>query len=226
MKLNKEDGGKRKFIIIEIEDYFDTIIIPRMKKIAYSFNWKDGKPQDIDGIGVFFKYHYLEQYEDTLHNIEFVNRDKGQKALELFGNEYLLKYFLRYETEGCQSLLNIQNFENPFEYKMKIISGNKGEEIVNVDLVETFNYLLGLTINKYKFLTENGRKYVVVFGKKENRKVVVIWRSTKDIDLEKDREIIERAISGHEYDEIYINGNAYINGYKVIESEFKALMGV
>ncbi|MGC8651477.1 MAG: site-specific DNA-methyltransferase, partial [Minisyncoccia bacterium] len=71
MKLNKEDGGKRKFILVEMAYYFDTVIIPRIKKVAYSFQWKDGKPQDIDGIGVFFKYHTLEQYEDSLENIEF-----------------------------------------------------------------------------------------------------------------------------------------------------------
>jgi len=208
MKLNKEDGGKRKFILVEMADYFDTIIIPRMKKIAYSFNWKEGKPQDIDGIGVFLKYHYLEQYEDTLHNIEFVNKDKGQSAFELFGNEYLMKYFLRHKIECCQSLLNIQDFENPFEYKMKIISGNKGEEIVNIDLIETFNYLLGLTINKYKFLIEDGRKYVFVFGEKEDKKVVVIWRCTKGINLKKDREMIEKIISGYNPDEIFINGSS------------------
>ncbi|MGC8483909.1 MAG: site-specific DNA-methyltransferase, partial [Thermodesulfobium sp.] len=34
MKLNKEDGGKRKFILIEMADYFDTVIIPRIKKVA------------------------------------------------------------------------------------------------------------------------------------------------------------------------------------------------
>ena len=71
MKLNKEDEGKRKFILVEISNYFDTIIIPRIKKVAYSFNWKDGKPQDAEGIGVFFKYQILEQYEDSLENTLF-----------------------------------------------------------------------------------------------------------------------------------------------------------
>ncbi|MEM3290876.1 MAG: site-specific DNA-methyltransferase, partial [Candidatus Micrarchaeaceae archaeon] len=66
MKLNKEDNGKRKFILIEMADYFDTVIIPRIKKVAYSFNWKNGKPQDNDGIGIFCKYNQLEQFEDIL----------------------------------------------------------------------------------------------------------------------------------------------------------------
>jgi adenine-specific DNA-methyltransferase len=70
MKLNKEDGGKRKFILVEMGDHFNTVIVPRIKKVAYSFNWKDGKPQDSDGIGGFFKYQILEQYEDVIDNLE------------------------------------------------------------------------------------------------------------------------------------------------------------
>ncbi|MFP3256948.1 MAG: site-specific DNA-methyltransferase [Candidatus Nanopusillus acidilobi] len=69
MKLNKEDGGKRKFILVEIGDHFDTVIIPRVKKVAYSFNWRDGKPQDADGVGGFFVYFELEQFEDVLDRL-------------------------------------------------------------------------------------------------------------------------------------------------------------
>ncbi|MEM4067586.1 MAG: DNA methyltransferase, partial [Candidatus Micrarchaeaceae archaeon] len=73
MKLNKEDNGKRKFILIEMADYFDTVIIPRIKKVAYSFNWKNGKPQDNDGIGIFCKYNQLEQFEDILNKCIYAN---------------------------------------------------------------------------------------------------------------------------------------------------------
>ena len=54
-----------------------------------------------------------------------------------------------------------------------------------------------------------------------------IWRSTKDINLEKDKEVIDKTIDDFEPDEVFINGDAfYPKGYKVIETEFKALMGV
>jgi adenine-specific DNA-methyltransferase len=123
MKLNK-DGGKRKFILVEMADYFDAIIIPRIKKVAYSFNWKDGKPQDKDGIGVFFKYQYLEQYEDTLDNIEL---KEDQRAQELFKDEYLIKYFLDFETKDSPYLLNIEEIKNPFVYKLKVNLSEVGE---------------------------------------------------------------------------------------------------
>lgn len=223
----------RRWIGIEMDNYFRDIPLKRMKEVlaGYGNHEPCGISKDINWQGGgFFKYHYIEQYEDTLHNIEFLQAEKGQKALELFGkgegNEYLMRYFLRYETDGSQSLLNLKNFENPFEYKLKIISVGKGEEIVNVDLIETFNYLIGLKINKYKFLKENGRKYVFVFGEKNHRKIAVVWRQAKNIDLKKDREIIKETIKNFNPEEIFINGDALVENYKVIEKEFKAAMGV
>jgi adenine-specific DNA-methyltransferase len=82
MKLNSEDNGKRKFILIEMGDYFNTVIIPRIKKVSYSFNWKNGRPQDTSGIGVFFKYYELEQFEDVLSNTMYINDETVLKSLE------------------------------------------------------------------------------------------------------------------------------------------------
>jgi len=219
MKLNKEDGGKRKFILVEMANYFDTIIIPRIKKIAFSFNWKEGKPQDADGIGSFFKYHTLEQYEDALENIEF---EKPQKELYKF-SDYFIKYMLEWETKGSKTFLNIDEMRDPFNYKLKIIE-NYQQKIVNVDLIETFNYLLGLNVGRYDVLYENGRKYVFVFGEKDGKKIAIVWRSIKDIDFEKDKEIIEDKLKWFEADEIYINGEALVKKFKHIEPEFKSLM--
>jgi len=137
-----------------------------------------------------------------------------------------MKYMLRYETEGSPSLLNVKQFENPFEYKLKMISHGREEAVVAVDLVETFNYLLGLKIDRYKFLNENGRKYVIVLGERGSRRTAVIWRPTKDLALQNDKELIEDAIKDFSPNEIFVNGDAMVKGYKVIESEFKALMGV
>ena len=32
IELNREDGGRRKFILVEMGDYFDTVLLPRLKK--------------------------------------------------------------------------------------------------------------------------------------------------------------------------------------------------
>jgi len=228
MKLNKEDGGRRKFIIVEMADYFDTIIIPRIKKVAYSFNWEDGKPQGTDGIGVFFKYHTLEQYEDALENVaDTLEKEKPQKTFyEL--TDYFVKYMLEWETKESKTFLNIDEMKDPFNYKLKIIE-NYQQKIVNVDLVETFNYLLGLNVGRYEVLQENGRKYVFVFGEKDGKRIAVVWRSIKDIDFEKDKEVIENELKDFELDEVYINGEALVKldkgkGFRHIEPLFKSLM--
>lgn len=97
---------------------------------------------------------------------------------------------------------------------------------MNVDLLETFNYLIGLKINKYKFLQENNRKYVFVLGERNNRRTAIVWRKTLGIDLAKDKEVIGSVLNGYAFDEIFVNGDSFVKGVKVIESEFKALMGV
>ena len=45
INLNREDGGRRKFILVEMGDHFDTVLLPRIKKVTYAPEWKDGKPR-------------------------------------------------------------------------------------------------------------------------------------------------------------------------------------
>jgi len=242
MKLNKEDRGKRKFILVEMADYFDTVIIPRLKKVAYSFNWKDGKPQDNDGIGVFFKYQILEQYEDTLDNIEL---KENQKALELFKDEYLIKYFLDYEIRESPYLLNIEKLQNPFAYKLKVNLEEVGEpQDMVIDIPETFNYLLGLKVKKIKTseivtsLTNSDikRKYLFIFGEKEGKDIAIIWREYEDSwgedDFKKDKEFIIKELKLWAPINVYVNGQSvltpklgeYQAEIRYIEPEFKRLM--
>jgi len=236
MKLNKEDGGKRKFILVEMADYFDTVIIPRIKKVAYSFNWKDGKPQDTDGIGVFFKYQILEQYEDTLDNIEL---KENQKAKELFKDDYLLKYFLDFETRESPYLLNIDGLKNPFAYKLKVNLSEVGEpQEVVVDIPETFNYLLGLKVKKVKTRTreDNNKKYLFILGEKGGKDIAIVWREYdegwSDEDFKKDKEFIIEELSSWSPNIVYINGQSTLtptlgeNTVEIccIESAFKRLM--
>jgi len=235
MKLNKDDGGKRKFILVEMADYFDTIIIPRIKKVAYSFNWKDGKPQDTDGIGVFFKYQVLEQYEDSLDNIEL---KENHKAQELFNDEYLLKYFLDFETRESPYLLNIEMLKNPFAYKLKVNLKEVGEpEEMVVDIPETFNYLSGLKVKKVK-ARNNGRKYLFILGEKQGKDIAIIWREYDDKwgeeEFKKDKEFIIKELEPWAPHIVYINGQTVLTPnlgkhtaeIRYIEPEFKKLMEV
>jgi adenine-specific DNA-methyltransferase len=51
------------------------------------------------------------------------------------------------DTRGSQSLLNLQAFQDPTSYKLKVKRPGSDESCeVNVDLLETFNWLIGLTV--------------------------------------------------------------------------------
>jgi len=228
---------QRKWVGIEIGDFFGefyydkgekkTGVLGRMKEVLAGFGEHEpcGISKEVNWQGGgFFKYHWLEQYEDALENIEF---KKSQKELYEFP-DYFVKYMLEWETKDSKTFLNIDEMRDPFNYKLKIIE-NYQQRIVNVDLVETFNYLLGLNVGRYKVLHENGRKYVFVFGEKDGKRIAVVWRSIKDIDFEKDKEVIENELKDFELDEVYINGEALVKldkgkGFRHIEPLFKSLM--
>ncbi len=151
ISLNREDYGHRKYILIEMGDHFDTVIKPRMAKVVYSPDWKDGKPVTRDkGISHCFKYIRLESYEDTLNNLRFVEnktRDEALKLNEPLRRDYTLNYLLDVETRGSQSLLNIDAFTDPAAYTLKVKkSGATGSVEQAVDLIETFNFLIGLRV--------------------------------------------------------------------------------
>lgn len=139
MKLNKNDKGNRKFILVDISDYnFYSIIIPRIKKISYSFNWKDGKPQDIDGIGVFLKYYELEQYEEALSNIVYENDD-----MLIVGNKTPYEQYIFMKDERMLRALEI-------DYKNNNVKLDLSKLYKNIDIAETLSNLTGKWIKKIK----------------------------------------------------------------------------
>jgi len=151
INLNRKDSGKRKYILVEMGDHFDTVLKPRIAKVIYSDNWKDGKPTARHtGISHCCKYLRLESYEDTLNNLRFDDtpqRGKAVGANPALKEDYMLRYLLDVETRGSQSLLNIDAFADPTAYTLEVKKPGTDEYITrSVDLIETFNYLIGLRV--------------------------------------------------------------------------------
>lgn len=151
INLNREDQGNRKYILVEMGDYFDTVTKPRIAKVIYSSDWKNGKPTNRDtGVSQCFKYIRLETYEDTLNNLVFDENPVRNRAIEshpLLKEDYMLRYLLDVETRGSQSLLNIDAFADPTSYSLVVKRSGSDEQVIqNIDLIETFNYLLGLRL--------------------------------------------------------------------------------
>lgn len=153
INLNREDNGKRKYILVEMGDYFDTVLKPRIAKVVYSKDWKDGKPAARHtGISHCFKYIRLESYEDTLNNLRFDDAPSNSALLKnpALKEDYMLRYWLNVETRGSQSLLNIDAFADPMAYALEVKKPGTDEYATRpVDLIETFNYLIGLRLVHY-----------------------------------------------------------------------------
>ena len=236
INLNREDGGERKFILVEMGQYFDTVLLPRIKKVTYTPEWKNGNPQrqaiaeESERAPRIVKYLRLESYEDALDSIQ-LDQPTDQLRLPEPSEEYLLKYMLPWETKDSQTLLNPARLASPFSYRLRVhANGEKWE--LTVDLPETFNYLLGLKAQKREVFDDNGRRYLVCRGETRDapgRGVTVIWRETEgwtEDDFVRDRDFVAQNNLVGDADTVYVNGDSAIPNAKPIEPLFKARMFV
>ena len=187
----------RKFINVEVNEYFDTIPLRRIKNTLHGdtsgvtdkYEWKGG------GI---VKYIRLEQYEDTLNNIEL---KENHLAMDVkFDESYILGYML--DVESRESLMNLTRFEHPFTPKMKITHGTVREEQY-VDLPETFNYLIGLYVDRYEWPMDGMQ---VVSGEtRRGENTLVIWRDIDSVDDATLSEYVNGREDIKKYRRIYVN---------------------
>ena len=229
INLNRQDGLRRRFTLIEMGEYFDSVMLPRIKKVIFAPSWQEGNPvalataEETKRAPRIVKYMRLESYEDALDNIEF--HDTGvQRAMEL--EDYVIKYMLRWETKDSSTLLNVEQLVRPFDYKLSThANGNGGTE--RADVAETFNYLLGLQVRTRKVHYDDERKYLVYRGTAEGEDVVVIWRETegwKPEDYRRDQRFVDAQNIAEEADRIYANGVTFVKGAKALEPIFKERM--
>ena len=154
----------------------------------------------------------LYQYKDNLLYVDNVVINNSNKE------DYLLNYMLDYETN--ESLLNIDAFKTPFDYKLKIATSSAGETVeTNVDLVETFNYLIGLKV-KTRVMNKG---FLVIQGENlKEEKILVIWRDAKSNDeLNAFFSKMDWTVYDREFDIIYVNGDNNLANLKKDEEHFK-----
>ena len=246
INLNRNDEGNRKYILVEMGEYFNSVTKPRMKKVIYASDWKEGKPLSRNtGISHLMKYFCLESYEDTLTNIEFSNNTE-EKLLK-YGDIYLINYMLDVETKG--SLLNISEFKAPFNYHLKIAEKNGVKKTV-VDLTETFNYLIGLNVVKndtlrfYKAVKNNNKDYEgsvdltqdkngdFMFKQinghlNDGNRILVIWRNITDNLLESSSALDAYFLKNRpnaadrDFDIVYVNGDNNLENLRLDKERWK-----
>ena len=117
LNLNKQDGGNRKFILVEMEDYAETITAERVRRVINGY-------ADKEGTGGSFDYYELGQplFDENgdlneavaiekIRNYIFYSETKTPlKPAENKDNIYFLNlfndtaYYFYYEPEGLTSL--------------------------------------------------------------------------------------------------------------------------
>lgn len=222
---SKKDANIRYFLC-ETNYYFNTITRPRIEKVIYSPDWKDGKPVSRQGISQCFKYMRLEQYEDTLNNLKIKEQQTTAQFDEdsRFKESYMLEYMLDVETRD--SLLNLKMFENPFAMTLKTTKDNEQVE-TEVDMVETFNYLIGLNVETEDWYRDENICVVQGHTHRDNLHTLVIWRNCKEIDNEQLNQFFERMdfrTRDSEFDLIYVNGDNLLPNLRRDEDKWKVVL--
>ena len=220
--LNRtEENANRKYILCEMGEYFDTVTKPRIQKVIYSKDWKDGKPVSREGSSHCFKYMRLEQYEDTLNNltIEPVNISKDNAA---FYDGYMLGYMLDIETRD--SLFNLKWFRDPWNMKLRITRQNETRE-EKIDVIETFNYLIGLNVRSILYPKKD---ICTVEGiTRSGERTLVIWRNCDTVDNKALEEFFRKmsySTRDNEFDRIYVNGDNNLENLRTDEDQWKVIL--
>lgn len=243
ISLNREDGRRRRFLLVEAQHYFGEVLLPRMKKIIFTPDWVDAKParypneDEVKRSPRLLRIVRLESYEDALNNLQLKRSDAQQSLLDQHAElreDYMLRYMLDVESRGSGSLLNIERFDDPFNYRLNISTGTAGEtEPRTVDLVETFNYLLGLRV---KTMDEVRGVRVVTGLNPAGERVLILWRKLRETDNDAlDAWFRKQGYNtkDQEFDVIYVNGDNNLENLRqgeqtwkvrLIEQEFQRLM--
>jgi adenine-specific DNA-methyltransferase len=157
MKLNREDGGRRKFILVEMGQYFDMVLKERIRRVMFSMNWKDGKPvkEKTEGYIGLVKYQKLAQYEDVLNNLETLTQTEDTPS-KLPAGSHTLHYLYRPEVNVLHSSLDLSK---PFGQTMLC---GKDQTPFTLDLLETYCYLRGFSITKVQTYTLEDKTYQII----------------------------------------------------------------
>jgi adenine-specific DNA-methyltransferase len=220
----------RQWIAVECSDYFDEKPLRRIKNtlngdargISSAVNWKGGGS---------FKTIELESYEDALNNLR-LHRSRAQElALEAMSPEareqYQLGYMLDLEATGSQSLLNVSAFTDPWNYTLEIASSTVGEtRSVKLDLVTTFNWLLGLTVLAQGGGPDkkSGGVIWVEATNPEGEKVLVLWRNTSEVDADALNVWCKKQkvkVQDGEFALIYVNGDHHLENLRREDQTWK-----
>jgi adenine-specific DNA-methyltransferase len=227
------NGAPRRFVLVEAGPHVESVLRPRMVKCLHAGEWKDGEPTASGGLSGAIKCLRIESYDDALDNLRLERSEAQEQLLQAHrgvGDDYLVHYMLDQESRG--PLLNGSTFTSPAGMHA-LVTVNGETSTMAVDLVETFNLLLGLRV-------ETNRKHDAVRAvtgvDPDGERVVVLWRDVGELAdealeawFEQHGEDLDRT----EIARIYVNGDCTLERLRrpderwavhLTDQEFQRLM--
>ena len=101
LQMNATSDTNARFLVCEVNKYFEVVTLPRIKKVAASLEWDGGSAKSITGPGAFVRVQALEQYDDTLESLD-AGLNKGDSAELLFQDP---AFALRYRLDSTSRTL-------------------------------------------------------------------------------------------------------------------------
>lgn len=105
LELNKEDGGSRKFILVEQMDYADSLTADRVKKAIKLHKFSDG-------------FTYCELLQDSVKKLIKMSK-KTTELLDIINNKFDEGYFQYIDSKAA--LVDRLNLEKTFENQKKVV---------------------------------------------------------------------------------------------------------
>lgn len=137
LNLNKADGGNRKFILVEMEDYAETITAERVRRVIDGYG-------DTEGTGGSFDFYELG--EPVFNEDGYLN--------ENIGTEKLREYIWYTETRTPLPLATVETGRAP---SLRSYNDNRKNE--------TENGCHGVTALQYLLGNHNGTAYYFYYEK-------------------------------------------------------------
>jgi hypothetical protein len=134
-------------------------LIIRLLRVMFTPKWRDGRPsrlptaEEVERTPRVVKVLRIESYEDALHNLateETLAREapRADAHRKTVGEDaYRLRYLARLPLEASASLLHLDRLEHPFRYTIEVLT-DQGPRERTVDLIETFNLVYGLHVER------------------------------------------------------------------------------
>jgi len=125
LNMNKHDGGNRKFILVEMEEYAETITAERVKRVMNGYGDKEGTGGSFDyyelgeslfledgnlnekvGIGKIRSYIWYSETQSPLSESEFTELQNEQNAesTSFLGKNNDTAYYFHYLPEEVTTL--------------------------------------------------------------------------------------------------------------------------